>query len=428
MKTGSILAQIAGEIYSGGCTLSKWVYGKPVRVLAAVIFCACLAVVGEYLGNVGVLELDRLEDLIGMDRRTIWLATQAPDQRSDIAIVTIGEDALRDYPYVSPIPRKILAALVNEIDSAAPRAIGLDIIIERRSDGDRDLIGAISSARHPVVLGGLDDRYASAASSDVSLFREQLDAQEEFVRASGVPVGHLWLEHKTGAFNKDDATVRYVGASNKGRPQRESFSQVLAKSAGYTHQPASGVIAWLLPPKDQTTPLFAQISVRRHKSEELDSGGKLLSPAELDLLKGRIVLVGADMVDRDQHKTPLFVRDGRLSPGVMIHAQSIAQIIDGDRDIREMPAWARLLLLFAMGLICLFASSSHHVHTHKEWGVYGVALLGFVLLLLFRLDIPVGPLVFVGLVGIFVVPFLEFLVGKYTEAAARVRRWGVVGR
>jgi CHASE2 domain-containing sensor protein len=390
-------------------------------VLAAIIFCACLAVVGEYLGDIGLLELDRIEDFVGADRRTIWLARQAPDQRSDIALVTIDEETLRDYPFVSPIPRKMLAALVDEIDSAAPKAIGLDIIVERRSLGDQDLIRAIAGAKHPVILGGLDDRYAS-------LSREQLDAQEEFIRASGASVGHLWLEHKTGAFNKDDGTVRYIAASNKGHPRRESFSYALAKAAGYTHRPASGVIAWLLPPKDQSVPLFVQVNVRRHTPDQFASGYKLLSSAELDLLKGRIVLVGADMTDRDQHRTPLFVRDGRLSPGVIVHAQAIAQIIDGDRDIREMSATARLVLLFAMGLICLTASSFHEVHTYREWGVYAAAVLGFVLLLLFRIDIPVGPVVFVGLVGTSVVPLLGLLARKYAEALAWVGRWGMQGR
>jgi CHASE2 domain-containing sensor protein len=401
--------------------LPERIFRKPLRALAAVIFCACLAVVGEYLGDIGLLELDRIEDFVGADRRTIWLARQAPDQRSDIALVTIDEETLRDYPFVSPTPRKLLAALVDEIDSAAPKAIGLDIIVERRSLGDQDLIRAISGASHPVILGGLDDRYGS-------LSREQLDAQEAFIRASGASVGHLWLEHKTGAFNKDDGTVRYVAASNKGHPQRESFSYALARAAGYTHRPASGVIAWLLPPKDQSVPLFVQVSVRRHTPDQFANGSKLLSPAELDLLKGRIVLVGADMTDRDQHRTPLFVRDGRLSPGVIVHAQAIAQIIDGDRDIREMSATARLVLLFAMGLICLTASSFHEVHTYREWGVYAAAVLGFVLLLFFRIDIPVGPLVFVGLVGTSVVPFLGLLARKYAEALAWAGRWGMQGR
>jgi hypothetical protein len=93
-----------------------------------------------------------------------------------------------------------------------------------------------------------------------------------------------------------------------------------------------------------------------------------------------------------------------------------------------MSATARLVLLFAMGLICLTASSFHEVHTYREWGVYAAAVLGFVLLLLFRIDIPVGPVVFVGLVGTSVVPLLGLLARKYAEALAWVGRWGMQGR
>ena len=41
------------------------------------------------------------------------------------------------------------------------------------------------------------------------------------------------------------------------------------------------------------------------------------------------MLIGGNFSDRDQHLIPLSVSDGRRYPGLFIHAQILAQIIDG---------------------------------------------------------------------------------------------------
>ncbi|MDF0497338.1 CHASE2 domain-containing protein [Bradyrhizobium yuanmingense] len=413
-------------IWIKGAGLLDWGVRKPVLVLVSILFCSALAFAAKYLDEGGMLEWDPIEDRIGSDQRTVWLATRADRQRSDIALVTIGEDSLRDYPFISPISRTLLAALVCEIDAVAPKALGLDVIIEPPSPGDDDLIRAISIAKHPIVLGGIDDRYARSNPDEAALTQEGILFQENFARASGVSIGHIWLEHKTGFFHKDDETVRYVAASNVGHPSRESFSYVLAKAAGYDHRPISRIIAWLRPPQDQTTPLFPQLTVPRHKPDDLARGRKLFSSAELELLKGRIVLVGATMSDRDRHKTPLSVRDGRRAPGVAIHAQVVAQIID-ERDITETTNWAKLLLYFLTSAACLALSTFYKIHAHHEIGAVAVALFGLALFWGFSIDIPVGPLIFVGMVSVFVVPCMKFIKARYVELSELLRRWNSWG-
>lgn len=406
--------------------MPNWDIRKPIPAGASIVVCCALALIAKYLGEVGLLEIDPLEDRVG-DRRIVWSAKHAERQRSDIALVTVTESTLRDYLYVSPIPRGILAALVAEIDEAGPTAIGLDFIVERRSSEDQDLTKAIANAKHPVVLGTLDDRYGDSNVGNARILGEELAAQESFLKEAGAIGGHLWLEHKTGLFNKDDETVRYVAAPNLGHPPRESFSYELAKAAGYSHRPASRTIAWLLPPEDGSVGLFARVAVQRHQPSALASGARLLSPAETELLKGRIVLVGADMMDRDWHRTPLFIRNGRKTPGVEIHAQLVAQFVDGNRDVRETPKWLELALYFGIGFIFLAASTVYKMHTHREVAATAIALVAFVVLLLFRIDLPVGPIIFVSAAGALVVPLAGWCVELFERIRELFRWWHVQG-
>ena len=74
-----------------------------------------------------------------------------------------------------------------------------------------------------------------------------------------------------------------------------------------------------------------------------------------EVLKGRIVLIGANMTGSDQHTTPLSVIEGRI-PGVIVQAQALAQRLDGNRDIHVWPWWLTFLAITPVTLACFFAA------------------------------------------------------------------------
>ncbi|MFT0877853.1 CHASE2 domain-containing protein [Rhodopseudomonas sp. G2_2311] len=342
------------------------------------------------MGDLDFANQDPVENFLG-DYRIASFSPRAPRQRPDIALVTITEDTLRDYPYVSPIPRRLLAKLIEEIARASPKVIGLDILVDRPSPEDALLVAATRATAVPMVWGTIDDRYV-ASSTRPRMLREVIQAQENFIAQAGCKAGHVWLEHRTGLMVQDSATIRYVGESQVGSPARDSFAAVTARMAGHPHEPSTTRIAWLRSPPDTATPLFAELQVRRHSPSDLDSKSPLLSEVEASLLKGRIVLVGATLDDRDRHKTPLNPAGGLLMPGLMIHAQAIAQRIDGDRDVRSLPDWLVLAIFFLSAFVCLRPG----IHKVPKTAAIALGLIGLIAYTASNVEFPTGGLIFIA--------------------------------
>jgi len=354
-------------------------------------------VVGQLLGDLDFANQDPVENFLG-DYRIASFSPRAPRQRPDIALVTITEDTLRDYPYVSPIPRRLLAKLIEEIAQASPQVIGLDILVDRPSPEDGLLVAAIKATTVPIVWGTIDDRYV-ARSTRSRMLREMIRAQENFIAEAGCKAGHVWLEHRTGLMVQDSATIRYVGESQVGSPSRDSFSAVIARTAGHPHEPSTTRIAWLRSPPDTATPLFAELQVRRHSLSDLGSQSPLLSEVEASLLKGRIVLVGATLDDRDRHKTPLNPAGGLLMPGLMIHAQAIAQRIDGDRDVTGLPDWLVLAIFFLSAFVCLRPG----IRKIPKTAAIALGVIGLIVYAASNVEFPTGRLVFIAAAAVTIV-------------------------
>ncbi|MGE3914732.1 MAG: CHASE2 domain-containing protein [Hyphomicrobiaceae bacterium] len=406
--------------------MKRW---SPWHWLLAAAVAAAISAIGLTLAARELLFVDTLDKYLG-DLRTAWLAPRAETQRTDLAIVMIGEEALRDYPSVSPIDRRLLARVVDEVAAAGPKVIGLDVYFERRMPFTADLVASIRRAKVPVVLGALDDRYLDDRNAGSRLELEGLAVQEDLLAEIGRPAGHLWLERKVGTLTPGNATIRFVGGPNPRQRTgvaRESFAAVVAKTAGYQHEPPNRVIAWQKPPRDAGTPLVPQIEIRRHKPETLATpSGRLLSDAERGLLRNRVVLIGASLRDRDQHPTPLSVLDGSVHPGVLLHAQVIGQRIDGNRDVRTLPGWVEFLIVAGVAFLCILWGHSLQVFHRKQiYQLAGLAVIGVFGLALFRfwhIDSPSGALAFAWLAGAFIGHHANGILlrlGLFTAATAR---------
>jgi CHASE2 domain-containing sensor protein len=137
-----------------------------------------------------------------------------------------------------------------------------------------------------------------------------------------------------------------IGTSGEER----SFAEVLAQIKRKDAKPHTTKIAWLLPPRDGSETFY-----------EVEANDLLGSPEDAEPvlagLKDKIVLIGSDLVDLDRHLTPLSVVDESRMPGVKIHAQIVAQLID-DRWLRDLYKPEELLMLLALALAG-YAASRH---------------------------------------------------------------------
>ena len=320
---------------------------KPRRRAVALVVCLGAILLTSATMALSTYDLlPEAPDKITYNWRTALFSTQAKAQRDDIAIILVNDDSLLRYWSRSPVDRAMIAELIGAIDSASPKAIGLDFIVDRPADPQKTkvLIQAIRNARAPIVLGAIDSRAKRVKSKSYV-------SQEEFITRAGRPAGHLFFASERRRFRLDEDVVRFRGQRSLGPERRESFAKVLALQVlgSKVPEPASPHIAWLRAPKQSSTPLFSILNIPEHDPVDGTGDGQTVLPKSWrGILKDKIVLIGGDFVDQDQHQTPLSIVDGKRVPGVTIHAHILAQLLD-QRSVHTVsrPLEALAVLLIA---------------------------------------------------------------------------------
>lgn len=337
------------------------------------------------------------------DWRTYFFSTRATTQREDIALVLINEESLADYPY-NVVDRGLLAELVRALNEAGAKAIGLDFVFERPTEPQKDqaLVAAIATSTRPVVLAAIDQRARVGTS-------RSLEYQEDFFDQLGVGkdgrvrAGHAFFSRVPAHLTTGDQVVRFISDPPSSSPSRESFARVLADLDGPRQMPASNYIDWLLPPPTAAD-TFATFRVPRHKPGfGRGDTEKVLPSRWRDALKDKIVLVGAEFVDRDRHLTPLSVADKTPVSGVAIQAQILAQLRDG-RSIRAMPPGVEALIVFTVALLGYALGWGARIYRYRAAayaiGIAVLAMIGIALFALWHLIIPTTTVLFAWLAGL----------------------------
>ncbi len=329
------------------------------------------------------------------DWRTLFLSPAAEAPRKDIAIILIDEESMAEYDYVSPVDRGLMATLLTGLDLAQPKVIGLDFIYDRHSEESKtqQLVETLRAIEAPIVFGAIDRR--------VRGFREEnFTYQQNFIAETGRDAGHVFFAREQETLRIGDQVVRYMGEDSPEPPNLPSFAQLIAEKAGLpAHEPATPYIAWQLPPPGDD--LFTLFRVPRH--EPGSPPDVILPESWRAALKDKIVLIGGDFVARDKHLTPLSILDGARLPGVMVHAQILAQLIDG-REILTIGWTSELLLLAAVAFLGYLFSRRWRIKRY-DWILYfaGIALLaglGIVMFVAYSLIVPSTTLFFAWTLGV----------------------------
>jgi class 3 adenylate cyclase/CHASE2 domain-containing sensor protein len=232
------------------------------------------------------------------------LAQFAPmrEQRSDVIALTIDEEALAQFPFRSPINRRFVADLVTTLSDYRLRALGIDLIFDQPTtpDDDAALLAALDSFGAPVVVAVGD-----AANG---LTPRQLEFQDRFLAGRNVGLAGMLVTN---------GTVRHIYPGEQAADRfRPGFAVALAALAGVA-------------PSREPTLLYYRTArdgapaIRHFPAQHLAA----LPRAWFD---GAIVMIGADLPNQDTFRTPLSVPQGGADmPGILIHAQALAQMLDG---------------------------------------------------------------------------------------------------
>lgn len=329
------------------------------------------------------------------DWRTLFLSPEAENARNDIAIIVINEESMAEYDYVSPVDRGLMATLLTGLDAAGPKAIGIDFIYDRKSEDAKTqkLVDTLRSIQTPVVFGAVDRR--------VHDFREEnFQYQKSFIAETGRDAGHVFFARKQEKLKIGDQVVRFMGEDSPEPPHLPSFAQLVAEKAGIPpHKPETSYISWLLPPEGDD--LFTLFRVPRH--EPGSPPDVILPESWRAALKDKIVLIGGDFVARDKHLTPLSILDGSRLPGVMVHAQILAQIVDG-REIHTIGWISELTLLLFVAFAGYLFSRRWQIKKY-DWllyfvGIGGLAALGIFMFSAYSLIVPSTTLFFAWTLGV----------------------------
>jgi adenylate cyclase len=346
------------------------------------------------------------------DLITSRLSPRLDHQHPDIALIYISNDSLKDYDYLSPVDREFLAKLIKRVDSAGARVIGLDIILDRHTERSKDLLlqDTLAKTRAKIVLGVVDAHDSAA------------HAQAEYVeisnRRTGFSTGSLYLGEIHSSLVVSDHVVRLWDAwaeepplrRSKNMGERPTFAESLARAAGLEFTPDSPYIAWLLKPRNGTglvATMHAWFSPPKNGSDTFLtlSADDVTNPKPAglripDLLNDKIVLIGGNFDDRDQHLTPLSASRDEFYPGAFIQAQILAQFLAG-RSMHEFSSPVTISLALAVGVgAFLWSRNSRFQHIWVELvivaGLVAITVMAFVLA---DRIIPCNLWVIVGLTG-----------------------------
>ena len=309
--------------------------GKLSTARAAILpslLIATICLLGfEFFGPLRISR-DWVEDL-----RLSSLTPTFP-QNEDILVLGITEDTLSRFPFRAPIDRGFIVGIIETLqDIDGVRGLGIDLLFDQPTTRveDERLREALVSTYFPVVV--------AAGEMQAGLTPRQSAFQAEYLE--NISVGSAILRSQ-------DGVVRNYWPQSPGG-QLPSFSAVLGEAVGLTPPDAPEPVFFQTHSRDELAP------IRVFPAHALD-----LLPAEW--LRDKIIILGSVLPHQDRHRTPLSVlgEDYETMPGVLIHAQMLAQMLTGKKP--PQVSLTALLVVVALAIIAGIAAPLVPLTTGKR--------------------------------------------------------------
>ncbi len=290
----------------------------PSRLAATILFL-CLAVLIARLG--WQLPLARDAERALYDARATAMAPHV-GQDKRIVMITYNDETLFNTGIRSPLDRTLLARALANIDRMGAKAIGIDIGFDSPRPDDELLKTQLRAMRTPTWLA-----YVEQASNPDTIFYEQQKFLQSFIAdvttARTRPTSVLF-------HTDDDGVIRNWPARPAGLPPLMANALAPVDPA---HADYRGAIRFILPARaeaGQEEPVFANLPIDAFAMPMDDE----TRAGFAEMVKGRYVLIGGDIIDVDRFNTPLSrfpdPVTGRHETmiGLEVHAHMLAQQLD----------------------------------------------------------------------------------------------------
>lgn len=277
-----------------------------------------ITIVAVLSALIAVLSVQFLTPLNNLEKKLADIrvaALEAPKPPSDkIIVVALDEETVSQFAYRSPIDRAFIAGLIERIDGAGARALGVDVLVDQASEPEKDslLYNVIRNARTPL--------HFSFTSDPAFVTESQLEFMREFIPADKRMEAKMLSDPFDGLVRR----IHTGGALTNGKVAYDDdhppgFAAVMAGYLGAPLPRRSREIAWrpLSAEGDEPIPVISASYVSYLPDE---------------IFAGRVVLIGAVLSITDRHPTPLSIIDDGdrgLMPGVLIQAHAIDTLVSG---------------------------------------------------------------------------------------------------
>ena len=283
---------------------------------------------------------------------------------SKIQVIGLDDPSLAQLDLPLPLPRRLHAELIDELERAGVKALAFDLIFDRPASDPADDV-ALQQALNGRLKVVLAEGESQVNSSQVAHYRQRL-----LPIFQGASRGLATLQVDVDGVVRRMPTVAQSKLPEN-MPESPPLWWQLAKQAGYAlPMPPAGA---LLRPYAPETPL-----PYLHYTQALRASQQLAP----DRLQDAILLLGqhTPLSREDQFLSPLRLLGQGMQSGVFIHATALANALQ-HAWVLPLPSWAPWL----QGLVLLLLISG----LSRQWQGKKV-LLWTVMLALFAIAISSG--------------------------------------
>lgn len=349
--------------------LSRWICGSTIGS-TITLFAISIPVAYVVVWAVHNSLLDR-----GQRDWVIALATPPAAQDPDVVVVTIDEDFIDHFSaatrYRDPVDRHEVANLMQAIAAKHPRAIGLDLLLDHRTEEAKD-----DELR--AELGRLANTYGNQTKLFIAQKTDETDSESATLKyflfdARARAVRDFCIDDNAGT-----VTGALQGANDEDGNYAPSFAQALA---GTGPSPFARSAIALNCARFKTG---SALEIAWHGTEPDNQHYFRQYPARFveqlpnDWFAGKIVLIGMEVPGIDRLRTPftslLRDKDGGV-PDVVVQANAVSQLLH-DRPPPSAGAEVDLALAFVLAFFgALNGSGSMGLGMRAAFGVVAIAVL-----------------------------------------------------
>ena len=283
-------------------------------------------------------------------RQAIGERRNSAVQDPRIILITYTQDTLRNTAKRSPLDRAILARALTNIDAMGAKAIGIDILIDQPQPEDPQILATMKAMKTPVWLAYANRRHAP---DEIEQWQQQfMDNWSAQLAGSQVRKTSVRLEADS------DNVLRSWPSLPRGLPPflPLALSDV---PASFDYR---GSIDFRVPANPER-PVFAKLPIDLFADAAT-------APMLADQVRGKTVLIGGDLPDRDQFEIPSTRVDGPTMSGLEVHASMLAQLLD-----RRLPNPVGPVSLWVLAILVVLCGAFTAMLDVRPW-VVALAVLG----------------------------------------------------